>query len=237
VASGAVEAALAPCQPGEVVVGLALGEGPGGPTAYLSLWRSTTADTAAAPSEPGGGRLRAVDVASGAVVAEAPLVGVPAQLVVAAAPGAAGPRLYCVEGLHSTGAGGDALVEADRADRWLVRGLDPLTLAPESRLALPARPCALAVAADGDAAYVLAGPGPRRSSTELVRLDLRRGAVRTLGSVPGSGAGGLAVVGDRLYVPVPEGDGVAVVDRRSGRPLPAAHAGRGPIGIAVAGER
>jgi hypothetical protein len=36
-------------------------------------------------------------------------------------------------------------------------------------------------------------------------------------------------------VPDPEGDTVAVVDRHSGRPLPPAAVGRGPIGIAVAG--
>jgi DNA-binding beta-propeller fold protein YncE len=101
---------------------------------------------------------------------------------------------------------------------------------------LPARPRALAVAPDGDHAYALTRPvGPLRRSTELVQLDLRLGVVRPLGSVPGSGTGGLAVAGGRLYVPDPEGDAVAVLDRRTGAPLPPLKAGRGPVGIARAG--
>ena len=72
-------------------------------------------------------------------------------------------------------------------------------------------------------------------STALVRLDLRRAPRRPVRSVPGSGYGGLAVAGDRLYVPDPEGDAVTVVDRRSGAPLPPVEAGRGPAGIVLAG--
>ena len=240
IASGAVGAPLAPCRPGETVAGLALGDGPGGPTAYLSLWRTASWD--AAGPVPGGGLIRSLDLASGAVVAEARLAGLPGPLLLAAGPGAAGQRLYGVEGFHSAGEpGGDAYAEADLADRWLVRGRNPLTLSPETAVALPARPKALAIAPDGDHGFALAGsagragPGdPARVSTALVHLDLRRGSAQPLGRVPGSGYGGLAVAGDRLYVPNPEGDAVAVVDRRSGAPLPPVKTGRGPAGVLLA---
>jgi hypothetical protein len=143
--------------------------------------------------------------------------------------------VYCVEGLHSSGVTDDTAVTSSQADQWLVRGLDPLTLAPQSAVALPARPRALAVAPDGDHAYALAGPSGLARTSPLVHLDLRLGAVRPLGSVPGSGAGGLAVSGGRLYVPDPEGDAVTVVDRYSGAHLPSVKTGRGPVSIAFGG--
>ena len=157
-------------------------------------------------------------------------------------PGAAGQRLYGVEGSHGAGdPGGDAYAEADLADRWLVRGRNPLTLSSETAVALPARPQALAIAPDGDHGFALAGsagragPGdPARLSTALPHLDLRRGTAQPLGRVPGSGYGGLAVAGDRLYAPDPESDTVAVLDRRSGAPLPLVKAGRGPAGVLLA---
>jgi DNA-binding beta-propeller fold protein YncE len=227
VADGAVEATLDPCRSGEVVAGLAFGDGPGGPTAYLSLWRAAVRDAGAAP---GDGRVRAVDLASGAAVAEAPLVGVPGPLAVATAPDAAGSRVFGVEGQYGAG----LAAEDGPADRWLLRWFDPLTLGPQGAVALPAPPRALAAAADGDA-YLLADPGGLARTSQLVRVDVHRAAVHSLGTVPGSGAGGLTVVGDRLYVPNPEGDAVTVIDRRTGASLPTAGSGRGPVGVAFAG--
>ena len=230
VATGSVEATHAPCGPRERILSLALGDGPGGPAAYLGIWRSALRGAGA--EAPAGGRLRTLDLATGAVVGEAPLAGVPTQLVVARAPGAAGPRVYCVEGSHSADpAGADAL--DFHFDQWLLRGLHPLTLASESTFALAARPRALAVAADGDHAYALADAGGPRSSSQLVRIDLRSGAVRPVRRVPGAGDGGLVVAGDRLYVPDPERDSVTAVDRRSGRLLPPAATGRAPAGIVL----
>jgi hypothetical protein len=120
-------------------------------------------------------------------------------------------------------------------DHWLVSGLDPLTLDRDHADTLSSRPQAFAVAADGDQGYALAGRGRPPSASGLVRLDLYWGTALPLGSVPGSGSDGLAVAGDLLYVPYPEGGTVAVVDRHSGAPLRPATAGRGPIGIAIAG--
>jgi hypothetical protein len=233
VATGAVEATHAPCGPRELILSLAVGDGPGGPTAYLGIWR--VALRGAGAEVPAGGHLRALDLATGAVVGEVPLTGVPMQLVVARAPGAAGHRVYCVEGSHSADpAGTDALDFL--ADQWLLRGLDPLTLAPESAFALAARPRALAVAADGDHAYALADAGGPGSWSRLVRIDLRSGGVRPVRRVPGTGAGGLVVAGDRLYVPDPEGDSVTAVDRHHGELLPPAATSRAPAGIVLAGR-
>ena len=225
VATGSVAATHAPCGPRELLLSLALGDGPGGPTAYLGIWRSALRGAGA--EVPAGRRLRALDLATGAVVGEVPLAGVPTQLVVARAPGAAGLRVYCVEGSHSADPAGDDAPDV-LADQWLLRGFDPLTLAPESTFALAARPRALAVAADGDHAYALADAGGPRATSELVRIDLRSGAVRPVHRVPGTGDGGLVVAGDRLYVPDPEGDTVTAVDRHRGGLLHPAATGRAP---------
>ena len=154
----------------------------------------------------------------------------PGQLAVATAPDGAGSRVFGVEGQHSAG----LAAEDGPADQWLLRWFDPLTLGPQGAVALPAPPRALAAAADGDA-YILAEPSGLARMSWLVRVDVHRAAVRSLGAVPGSGAGGLIIVGDRLYVPDPEGDAVTLIDRRTGAALPAAGSGRGPVGVAFVG--
>ena len=97
------------------------------------------------------------------------LAGIPAQPVVAAALGGAGHRVHGVEGLHGPGITDDTSLSYDLADRWLVRGLDPLTLAPQSVVALPGQPRALAVA--GERLYV---PDPADDAVTVI--DRRSGA-------------------------------------------------------------
>jgi len=107
---------------------------------------------------------------------------------------------------------------------------DPLTLAPEGDLPLPAPPGRVALAPDGAAAYALTAFG-----TVLLRLDPAAGTVTRLAELPGR-AITLAVTRDRIYVPNPYGSEVWALDRRSGRLARTIPVGRGPLGVALAGD-
>jgi hypothetical protein len=90
-------------------------------------------------------------------------------------------------------------------------------------------PPVLAVAPEGDAAYVLQ---PRTGGrTTLLHLDLRAGALVPLVTLPGL-ALGLAVTPERVYVTHADGDEVWVV-RRSGQVGATIPVGRGPVALAL----
>jgi hypothetical protein len=222
----------APACGGDTVTSLALGSMPGGPIAYLGLWRGP--GVAGGQGQSGSGLLLAVDAATGLELGAAVLPGPPGLLVAAPAPGGAGRRLYAVEG---TG-GAERLDPFNApdyllADRWRLVALHPVTLAPEGEYPLGEAPRALAVAPDGDHAYALAGPVHLGLPSTLLHLDLRTGSVRRLLSVPGSGVGGLALAGGYLFVPDPEGGAVSVVDPRSAAIVRTTRVGGAPLAIAA----
>jgi hypothetical protein len=95
------------------------------------------------------------------------------------------------------------------ADRWLLRGFDPRTLAPTGDLTLPTPAGRVAFAPGGEEAYALAAAGAR-----LLRLDLTTGSVTSLSDAP-RGAISLAVTYDRVYVPNPFGSDVWALDRHT----------------------
>ena len=117
--------------------------------------------------------------APGAVIATAPLAGVPSQVVVAAAPGRRGQRLYVVDA--EPGPEGDYAA----GGRWRLLGLDPLSLDVESEFALGFLPNRLVIAPDGDYAYALAQP-----NHAVRQIDLAHGAQRVVvATLPGTGLG------------------------------------------------
>jgi hypothetical protein len=122
------------------------------------------------------------------------------------------------------------------AERWRLVGLDPDSLAPLSYAELPAPPLALALAPDGGHAYVLAGTGSPLGGSVVLEVDLAGGGARPLATVPGPGLGGLAVRGERLYVPQPDAAVVWAIDRGRGTRLEAIPVGLAPIAVAVAAE-
>ena len=131
--------------------------------------------------------------------------------------------MYCVEGSHSGGAI-DLTNLLEIADRWLLRGFDPLTLAPTGDLKLPGPAGRVAFAPGGVEAYSLAAAGAK-----LLRLDLATGSVTPRSDVP-EGAISLAVTHERIYMLDPFGSEVWALDRDSGRLLQAIPVGRGPTG-------
>ena len=220
--AGRVVRTHAVCAPdAETVTGLAVENGPGGATVYLAVAR---------PQPPGAGgaagRVVALDAASGARLAVRPLAGLPGTVVRARAPGGAGHRLYGVE----LPAGTDPEAPAGDHARLLV--LDPATLDVERAYPLGFRPRALAIAPAGERAYALAA-----TSHRLMEIDLLGGAQRRLADVPGA-AQGLAVAGQRLYIPDPFGGAVLVFDQRTGDLVARVPVGRRPAGVlAVVGDR
>jgi DNA-binding beta-propeller fold protein YncE len=108
-------------------------------------------------------------------------------------------------------------------------GLDPVTLDVESVHILGEQPGAVAVAPDGNDAYVR----PARHRT-VAHLDLRTGQSRPLVVLPGLSAGGPVVSGERLYATDSLGSAVWAVDRRRGRLAATIPVGRRPVGITLA---
>ena len=233
--AGAIVRAFTACAPGDFLRALALEDGPGGPIAYLALWRG--AGRAGGGALPGRSRLAAVHRghrrrARGAAPgggAGAPRAGPPVP---------AGPsrRLVLVEAR-----GRAEPVDTDESQapdvtslgRWHLVALDPETLAPEGEFAVPHYPQGVAVAPDGRHAYWLAGPWTLGVRTPLLRTDLATGATQLQADVPGPGFGSLAVTAERVYVPNPEGSEVSVVERRTGALTRRIPVGRRPVGIAL----
>jgi hypothetical protein len=171
-------------------------------------------------------------------VAGAPLEGVPGPLVLAAAPGRLGRRLFVAEALPAPQvavpgeppadclwAGYDEQFEGARA--WRVWGLDAATLAPEGEHAVPYPARALAATPDGGDAFVLAG----RAS--LFRLGPQGGPVVPFATLPDP-AFGLAATDDQVFTLDAFGDRVWALDRARGRVLRTIPTGRSPLGLALA---
>jgi hypothetical protein len=220
VPAGGVASTAVGCGPRDLVTGLALDDGPGGPVAYLALW-GRPGPPGAPPGEAGeaGGvsRVIAVDAQTGVIVAALPLDGVPVLVALGPAPGRLGHRLYAVERLSGPE---DDLSAPPRA-RLL--GLHPATLDLESERPLDVVPTRLVVAPDGDAAYTL-------HEHALTRVDLAGGADRRLAYLPARGLA-LAVVGDRVYVSSAYGPELWAVRRRDGRLVATLPVGRYAIDL------
>jgi hypothetical protein len=212
---------------------LAFDGGPGGPVAYLGMWQSgqqlgvptavpaavsTTVPTDADASGDGDWLL-AVHATTGTVAAAQRLASAPLGLSLAPAPDRSGVRLYYLEMLSAPEAASLG------AARGRLRGLNPTTLAVESEYALDAGGVGLAMAPDGEDAYVLTADG-----YALTQLQLTTATQHRLVALPERGVS-LAVTGERVYVVNPWGNEVWAVDRRPGQPLRRIPVGRGPVRI------
>ena len=210
------------------MTGLALDDGPGGPVAYLALWRPRPAGAGGDPAAPGRRRrprhrVVAVDARTGAPVAVLPLDGVPVLVALGPAPGRLGRRLYAVERL----AGPED--DPPRAAGARLLGLHPTTLEVESERPLDFVPARLVVAPDGDVAYAL-------HDHRLTRLGLAGGPDRSV-ALPARGLA-LAVAarpGVRLQRLRPRAVGLPAPRRPAGgdaprRPRPPPTCWWGPAG-------
>jgi DNA-binding beta-propeller fold protein YncE len=141
------------------------------------------------------------------------------------------PHLLCACGAPDPArVGRDGVFDA--VSSWRVLDLDADTLEPVASYTVTAQPHALQAAPDGGAAYALVGGLDVGSRADLVHLDLRGAGPRTLAELPGRAAG-LAVAGQYVYVPYPDGHVVWAVDRLRGRVVEALPVGRRPLAVAV----
>ena len=217
--TGTVERRHTVCAGHEYVTGLALEDGPDGPVAFVAIRVSVPAAEGPGVGRPAAAnRIVAVDARTGAVWATRTLADEPRHLVLAAAPGRDGRRLYAVEA----------------PPRWdedpgpapgRLLGLDPGTLAVEREWPLSPVPAALAVAPDGEHAYAL-------TAHLLTHLDLGTGAQRLLARLPRASAG-LAVTDTRVYAADLAGREVWAVDRRRGHLVQTVPVGRRPAHLAL----
>jgi hypothetical protein len=127
--------------------------------------------------------------------------------------------LYAVEGP----AGQEG--EQPGPDGGRVLGLDPRTLAVESEFPIAGAPGRLAVAPDGEHAYLLLGHALRE-------LDLATGQAGPLLGLPDRGLD-LAVTPERVYVTNPYGHELWAVDRRRWRLVQTLAVGRHPVALAL----
>jgi DNA-binding beta-propeller fold protein YncE len=203
------------------VMSLALGGDAAGPIAYLGLW-----DWSAAR-----GRVLALRADTGAPLAAAPTAGAPASLTLGAAPGGAGAQLYVVEAAPGPEPrdGGDAHASAER---WRLRGLDPLTLAPDGERWLAVAPLWFAVASDGDRGYALTGGDTSAGGEALLQLDLASDTTRPLAPPPGA-ARQLVATRGHLYALDARGDRLWAFDRQSGRLVRTIPVGRRPVALTL----
>jgi len=216
-ASGEIVRTFAVGGPFEEVVDLALDDGPAGPVAYVGLWTEERWDDRRRPS----GRVVAVDARTGTVLAACRTPGVPGQLVLGDGAGV-NRRLYVVAGAPENSDG--RRYDGAGLDGGVL-DLDALTLAERAVLPMAEPLMCFAVTPGGASAYAISfTPG------KLVRLDLATGSLTDLARLPGPGLG-LAISGDRLYVPAPERNEVWALDRRHGTLLARIPVGAGPISI------
>jgi DNA-binding beta-propeller fold protein YncE len=220
---------VAPCPPDAALTAVAASDGPDGPLVHVGLWRGPR------PGRPAGhGVVLALDPATGAELGRTELAGAPERLVAAAAPDAAGGRLYVVEGTPGPGERNPGLVAAPPT-RWRLLALEPVALTVTGAEPLAADgqedPPPVAVAPDGARVVVLLPAGGGR--TALVPLDAATGAPGPAVLLPAEALGGLVVTAERVYVPDALGHGVWVVDPRRGRLLERVPAGRGPLAITL----
>jgi DNA-binding beta-propeller fold protein YncE len=208
------------CLEGEWLSGLALANGEAGPIAYVGI--RGAAGRSGVESSMGRNRIVAINAATGALLAAAPLAGEPKELALGPAPGRVGSRLYAVESL----AGPEHDPSYPSFGRLL--GLSTDTLAVESSRVLGFVPARLAVTPDGDQAYAL-------HDQDVVRLDLLGQADARLAFLPEPGHG-LAVTHDRVYVSRFFGSALWVLDRhRDGQanPLSTVPVGGRPTAIVL----
>jgi YVTN family beta-propeller protein len=238
VGSGAVERAHPVCAEGERPTGLALVDGLDGPTAFVGLWRSEgTAGTVEGQRRAARGRVVAVDMATGSIVAAHQLGGVPSALMRPPAGGPPGGPIYAFEAIPRP----DSLQPEDPGDAlgWHLLELHPATLELQALrvLSYPLRWPVLAP--EGRDLYAAAGSGSSGPGSgggiTIVHLDLATGDLRVLADVPAWAPGGPAVTGARVYVPDMRGNRLTVLDRRTGRILTRIPTGRQPVGVAVGG--
>ena len=172
------------------------------------------------------------------------LAGLPGPLLLAAGPGAAGQRLYGVEGFHSAGTtGGDAYAEADLADRWLVRGRDPLTLArrdhdraPRPAAALWRSPTTATTATPSPGTPGRAGPGAPPAHPPRSSASTSAGAPRSpWGVSPGPATGASPSPATASTSRVPRATSSPWSTAAAGRRSPSVKTGRGPAGVIFAG--
>jgi hypothetical protein len=238
VLQGAVVGTMPACASGELVTGLAMGTDEAGTLTYLALW-----GTAGVHS----GRVVALDVARGLVVATHQLIGLPeapeapeapGALALAPAPDGTGHRLYGVTAaLDPSGPPtSDLAAQSTAGLAWRLLGLNPATLAPETEHPLLRAAYWLTVSPDGREAYAFDAPGGWPSGSRLQRVNLAAGTVTSLGRMPGLGVAGLAVTADRLYIADTISDRLLVADR-AGRPGATLPVGRRPLGVAVGPAR
>ena len=229
------------CAGPDTVVGLAAGDaegdGAGGALAYLAIWRRPT--EAGACLGATGSRVVALRPAGGAPMAVAPLAGVPGPLVLGAAPGRLGRRLYAAEAVPWPDAAGPGAPAAacpwasyreqyEGARAWRVWGLDATTLAPEAEHAVAHPVRAIAVTPDGDEAFVLTG------LAAVLRLAPAGGPAVWVTTLPEL-ALGLVATDERLYTLDVLSDRLWGLDRRHGAVVQTLATGRRPIGLVLAG--
>jgi DNA-binding beta-propeller fold protein YncE len=232
-ATGAVVRSQIVCAARESLHSLALEATAAGPVAYLGLWQAPSAPGEAASRRlPARGEIVAIQADTGTVTGRMSLAGVPEHLVPAARPGRVGERLYCVEGSPGPEVRNPGSAVGD-AGQWQLLGLNPATLELESALPLPGEPAAVAVAPDGNTAYVRPTHTAALRST-ILHVDLTTGHVQPPIVLPGERVGGLVVTGERLYVPHSGGSAVWAVDRRRGRLAQTISVGRHPLGLTLA---
>jgi hypothetical protein len=225
---GAVIRDAPACAPREQITALAVGAGAAGPVVYVGLWREGEP-----PSQPGAGRLVALEAARGVAVAALAVDGVPGALSLGPARDRPGARLYATVGapVADPFAPQDDATRFAQPRRWRLLGLDTTGLAPERDLPLVDPPLGLTVAPDGRDAFAFT-TDYRPFGRLLYRIDLATGAATPVAYAPGIGTGGLAVTRDRLYVADPFNDRLWTVDR-AGRPRGTIPVGRRPTAIAA----
>jgi len=197
------------------------------PAAFLGIWRWPDDE----PGAAGRGRVVALRTDTG-VVGDVPVAGAPERLLATSKVGGTpspGPRLLAVEEVpgprHAA-----RTPEPVPPERWHLLAVEPLAGLVEAVYPVAAPPRALAVAPDGQHAYLLAAlDGPR---SVLTHVDLASGATRRLATVPGLSLD-LAVTGDRIYLPRADDNVLLVLDRQHGRVVGTIPVGRRPVGLTL----
>jgi hypothetical protein len=232
VGTGTVERTYNLCdrlKDGLAIQDIALGSSQHGLRIFLGIWDEYNDDGCVATK----GTMLALDAETGFVEADVNLAGVPRQLVLAAAPGQQGERLYIVEMVPDRLA--DLANDVDfywSTATWLLRGVDPQTLALESMHELPDAPLYLAVSPDGEHAYAVSGPAALRLDTSLLHLDLLSGLTDVRVRLPGR-AMGVAVGDSRIFVADPFGTHIWSVDRRVGGTMRTIEVGKHPVSVTL----
>jgi hypothetical protein len=233
--SGGVSRAQDGCAEGEALTGLALAGGPGGPVAYLGVWRAGPADGTGRGQA--GGRLVEVEPLTGARRTVLSTDGVPTLLAVVASEG--GRQLGFVETVP--GPPGDAAGDWRDLDPRVTRAqlviLDLDARTPGAVIPLPQVPAALAVAPDARRAYLLAHQHSLAGTvTSLRSVDLATGTVGQPVRLAGLGVS-VAATAERVFVPHVDGAEVWVVDVRRWRLARSLPVARQPVGVAVGAGR